>query len=81
MEGAGGTGPCDDSLLTFVDLFTSSTVCSELQLQDVHSSTVVKSVLLLLASYKNKFCVLQPVQIDTLCNEWAFQKKFLIIKR
>lgn len=26
MEGAGRKGPCDDSLLTFVDLFTSSTV-------------------------------------------------------
>lgn len=41
MEGVGGTSPCDDSLLTFVDLFTSSMVYTELSLRDVHSSTLV----------------------------------------
>lgn len=30
MEGVGGTGPCDDSLLTFVDMFTSYMVYPEL---------------------------------------------------
>lgn len=44
MEGVGGTGLCEDSLLTFVDLFTSSTVYSELELRDLHSSTMVLSV-------------------------------------
>lgn len=36
MEGVGGAAPCDDSLLTFVDLFTSSTVCTDLELRNVY---------------------------------------------
>lgn len=33
--------PCDDSLLTFADLFTSSTVYSKSQLWDDQGSTVL----------------------------------------
>lgn len=40
MEGVGGTMLYDDSLLTFVDLFTSSMVYSGFKLRDVQSSTV-----------------------------------------